>query len=244
MLRFCMNAYRINFWSFTFYNFSADLLKNISVQRPQIQYMFCLDTGQNVLTNKYAACLLKHKLGCSVSLYLKVIQFMKSKRQQTDKLMFNSISSGKNIGLTIHGSFYYSDIVWEKRQYEPKDRLKLSSFMLSITKGRPPKSGPQCTFLVKKYISHKELLLWMDATNTRQEGKWKRRKEKRCGYRPEPAFLVPKLMVFPQDHITRHTPSERAGAKMSTGKTNDTDTHIFPTQCGFAVFTVNICNRM
>lgn len=102
-----------------FYSLSTDLLKNISVQRPQIQ--FCLDTGQNVLTNKYAACLLKQKLGCSISLYLKVIEFMKSKRQQTDKLMFSSISSGKDTGLTMYGSFYYSDIVWEKRQYEPQD---------------------------------------------------------------------------------------------------------------------------
>lgn len=84
----------------------------------------------------------------------------------------------------------------------------------------------------------------MDATNTKQEGQRKYRKEKRCGYRPEPTFLVPKLTVFPGDHVTMHTPSEKAEAKMYTGKTNDTDTHIFPTQCGFAVFTVNICNRM
>lgn len=52
------------------------------------------------------------------------------------------------------------------------------------------------------------------------------------------------LMAFPRDPVTMHTPSERAGAKMATGKANYTDTHIFPTQCGFAVFTVNICNRM
>lgn len=49
--------------------------------------MFCTDTGQNVLTNKYTACLLKQKLGCSVSLYLKAIEFTKSNRQQTDKTL-------------------------------------------------------------------------------------------------------------------------------------------------------------
>lgn len=87
MLCFCMNSYHINFWCFTFYSLPTDLLKNISVQRPQIQYMFCTDTGQNVLTNKYTACLLKQKLGCSVSLYLKAIEFTKSNRQQTDKTL-------------------------------------------------------------------------------------------------------------------------------------------------------------
>jgi len=76
----------------------------------------------------------------------------------------------------------------------------------------------------------------------RENGKAGRKK--RCGYRPESAFLVPKLMVLLREPVTIHTPSERAGAKTSTGKTNDTDTHVFPTQCGFAVFTVNICNRM
>lgn len=99
------------FDALTFYSLSTDLLKTISVQRPQIRHRVGLDTGQNVLTSKHTACLLKQKSGCSISLYLKVIEFMKSKRQQTDKLMSNSISSGKATGLIIYGSFYYSDII-------------------------------------------------------------------------------------------------------------------------------------
>lgn len=46
LLCFCMSSYHINFWCFTFYSLPTDLLKNISVQRPQIQYMFCTDTGK------------------------------------------------------------------------------------------------------------------------------------------------------------------------------------------------------
>lgn len=33
-----------------------------------------------------------------------------------------------------------------------------------------------------------------------------------------------------------------AGAKLPRGKARDTNTHIFPAQRGFAVFTVNICH--
>lgn len=111
-----------------FFMLSAGLLKNISVQRPQIQYMFCLYAGQNVLTNKYTVCLLKQKSECNTSLYLKIIEFMKSKRQQTDKLMFNSISSGKDVGSTIYGSFYSCDIIWG-RKYKPQKQMTLSSSM-------------------------------------------------------------------------------------------------------------------
>lgn len=99
--------------------------------------MLCLDTGQNVLTNKFAVCLLKQKLDWSISLYLKVTEFMKSKRQQINKLMFSklmtNISSGKDTGLTIYGSFYYSGIVWEKRQDEPQDWLTLSSHLYEVS---------------------------------------------------------------------------------------------------------------
>jgi len=82
--------------------------------------MFCLESGQNVLTNKNAACLLKQKLERGISLYLKVIEFMEHKRQQTDQLMFNSISSGKDTGLAIYGSLCYSEVVWKNRQSKPQ----------------------------------------------------------------------------------------------------------------------------
>jgi len=150
MLCFCMGSYRISFRCFTFYSFSTDLLKNISVQRPQKQCMFCLDTGQNVLTNKYAVCLLKPKLGSSISLYLKVIELMKSKRQQTDKLMFNSISSGKDTGLTIYGPSYYSDTVWEKRQHEPQRVTEVILIYVKYHSGTPTKTRPTVCILRKK----------------------------------------------------------------------------------------------
>lgn len=109
----CLHAVFLHeFLLHQFLMLSAGLLKNISVQRPQIQYMFCLHAGQNVLTNKYSVCLLKQKSGCNISLYLKIIEFMKSKRQQTDKLLFSSISSGKDVRSTIYGSFYSCDIIW------------------------------------------------------------------------------------------------------------------------------------
>lgn len=110
--------------------------------------------------------------------------------------------------------------------------------------GSQPKPNPHQKSLERWNIGHKELIVWKERINKGQEGKWKCRKEKQRGYRPKSTFLVPESMFFPPDHFLPHKPSARAAAKTSTGKTNDADTHIFPAQCGFAVFTVNVCNRM
>lgn len=66
-------------------------MKDISVQRPQIQTRICLDTGEKTFGQN--GFVQEQKLGCNIRFYWKVIEFMKSEE-------INSCSTAFPLGRT------------------------------------------------------------------------------------------------------------------------------------------------